>query len=173
MKNGGDPMDLPKRKQIRLPDYDYSSPGAYFVTICARDRRCILSYVAVGADTLGGPILNLRAAGKVTDKYILSISRTPGAQVDKYVIMPNHVHLLLRISENDAGTDSGPPRASAPTIPNVVGTMKRLINRELGENIWQRGYYEHVIRNEDDYREIWQYIETNPAKWAEDRYFGE
>ena len=166
-------MDLPKRKQIRLPDYDYSTPGAYFVTICTHGKRCILSDITVGADALGGPKPQLTDAGKTVEKYILSSERIPGISVDKYIIMPNHIHLILRISERNAGTDSGPPRASAPTIPDVVGAMKRLVNKELGGNIWQRGYYEHVIRNETDYRQIWEYIDANPAKWTEDRYFGE
>ncbi len=70
--------------------------------------------------------------------------------------------------------ENGPSRAPAPTnamLPHAVSTLKRFVNAELNENIWQRGYYEHVIRNEKDYREIWTYIDQNPAKWMEDRFF--
>ena len=96
-------MELPKRKPIRLPDYDYSSPGTYFVTICTQDRRCILSRITVGADALGGPQLQLTDAGKIVEQYILSSDRIPGFRVDKYVVMPNHIHLIMRI-------ENGPPR---------------------------------------------------------------
>ena len=112
--------------------------------------------------------------GRITEKYILSTNRIAGLHVDKYVIMPNHIHLLLRIDGVFAGADDGPPRASAPTyatIPSAIGTLKRLVHREAGQAIFQRSYHEHGIRGEADYREIWEYIDTNPAKWAEDRYY--
>ena len=157
-------MELPKRKPIRLSDYDYSSPGAYFVTICTNNRQCILSRITVGADALGGPHLQLTDTGKVVEQYILSTNRMSGFHVDNHVVMPNHIHMMLRI-------DSGPPGASAPTVSDAVGALKRLVNRRLGHDIWQRSFHEHVIRNEHDYREIWEYIDQNPAKWAEDRYY--
>jgi len=100
-------MELPKRKPIRLPDYDYSHPGAYFITICTKDRRCILSSITVGADALGGPRLQLTDTGKVVEQYILSTDHIPGFRVDKYVVMPNHIHMILRI-------DSGPPGSPWP-----------------------------------------------------------
>ena len=157
-------MELPKRKLMRLPDYDYASPGAYFITICTKNRSCILSTITVGADALGGPSVQLTDAGNVVEQYILSTDRMPGFRVDKYVVMPNHIHMILQV-------DSGPPRASAPTVSDAVGALKRLVNRKLGNNIWQRSFHEHVIRNEHDYREIWEYIDANPAKWAEDCYY--
>ena len=166
-------MELPKRKPVRLPDYDYSSPGAYFITICTRDRRCILSNITVGADALGGPCLQLTDTGKVVEEYILSTDRMSGICVDNYVVMPNHIHMILWIESENAAPDNGPPRASAPTVSDAVGALKRLVNRRLGQNIWQRSFHEHVIRNELDYLEIWKYIEANPAKWAEDRYYSE
>ena len=164
-------MELPKRKAIRLPEYDYSSPGAYFVTICTHDRRCILSRITVGADAPGGPSLKLTDTGKIVEQYILSTDRMAGFHVDNYVIMPNHIHMLLRIDSEEASPEHGPPRASAPTVSDAVGALKRLVNRRLGQDIWQRSFHEHVVRNENDYREIWNYIDGNPAKWAEDRYY--
>ena len=157
-------MALPTRKPMRLPEYDYSSPGAYFVTVCTANRRCILSDITVGADALGGPRLQLTDVGKIVEKYILTTERMPGFHVEKYVIMPNHIHMILRI-------DNGPPRASAPTVSDAVGALKRLVHRRLGQNIWQRSFHEHVIRNDIDYREIWEYIDANPANWAEDCYY--
>ncbi len=165
--------DLSERKPLRLQGYEYSQPGAYFVTICTRNRRCILSEIIVGADALGGPTLRLTEKGKIVEKKVLSTERIPGFFVDKYVIMPNHVHLLLQINVEEDNGIYGPPRASAPTIADAIGALKRLVNKELKENIWQRSYYEHVIRNERDYQEIWSYIDNNPAKWAEDRYYTE
>ena len=157
-------MELPKRKPMRLPQHDYSAPGAYFITVCTKDRACILSEITVGAAAPGGPRVQLTDAGKIVEQYILSTDRMPGVRVDKYVVMPNHVHMILVIV-------GGSPGKSAPTVPDAVGALKRLVDRTLGRNIWQRSFYEHVIRNEGDYREIWEYIDANPARWAEERYY--
>ena len=160
-------MDLPKRKQIRLPDYDYSAPGAYFVTICTRDRRCILSDVTVGAAISRPPEVRLTRYGEIVDLAIRNIpSVYPSVSVDHYVIMPNHIHLILQIHCVEDGR-----MISAPTISTVVGQMKRWISRQAGTALWQKSYHEHVIRNENDYRDIWEYIENNPIRWAEDRYY--
>ena len=80
--------------------------------------------------------------------------------------MPNHVHLLLRIREDDGGR-----MISAPTISTVVGQMKRYVSKQVGTALWQKSFHEHVVRGEQDYREIWNYIDGNPARWAEDRYY--
>ena len=164
-------MDLPQRKQLRLPEYDYSSPGAYFVTICTKERRRILSDITVGDAALGVPKLRLTETGGIVEKYILSTEKISGLRVDKYCIMPNHVHLLLAVESN-----GGTPGAASPTraaIPDAIRVLKRLTNKEAGCELWQRSYHEHVIRNESDYREICAYIDENPAKWALDRYYGE
>ena len=160
-------MVFPKRKQIRLPNYDYSSPGAYFVTICTHDRRCILSDVAVGAAISRPPDVHLSSYGEIV---ALAIHNTPqiysNVSVDHSVIMPNHIHLILRIHNDESGR-----MISAPTVSTVVGQMKRWASKRAGIALWQKSYHEHVIRNEEDYRQIWEYIDTNPAKWAEDRYY--
>ena len=92
-------MELPKRKPMRLPDYDYSTPGAYFVTICTHDRRCILSRVTVGAIHESPAVsLHLTEIGQIVKEFIEMLpTRYPDLAVDHYVIMPNHIHLLLRI----------------------------------------------------------------------------
>ena len=138
------------------------------MTICTKEKKCILSSITVGADAPGGPCIALTKTGRIVEKYILSTENIPGIHIDKYVIMPNHIHLLLTVDET-----IGPPRASAPTmkaIPNAVSSLKRLVNREVGENIWQRSYHDHIIRDESDYLKIAQYIENNPAKWGDDCY---
>ena len=87
--------------------------------------------------------------------------------VEKYVIMPNHIHLLLTVDMNSGGTS----KASSPTnaiVPHFMSTFKRFCHREIGKTIFQRSYHDHVIRNEQDYLKIWNYIEGNPSKWKED-----
>ena len=160
-------MDLPKRKRIRLPDYDYSSPGAYFVTICTQDRRCILSSITVGAAISRPPEVRLTRYGEIVDLAIRNIpSVYPNVSVDHSVIMPNHVHLILRICDEESGR-----QIAAPAVSSVIGQMKRWASIQAKTTLWQKSFHEHVIRGEKDYRGIWEYIETNPAKWAEDRYF--
>ena len=157
---------LPIRKKHRLDKELYSQPGAYFITVCVDDRKPILSAV-VGADDHIGPHVRLSKIGAVVEKYTQLI---PG--VGAYVIMPNHVHMMLHISARD--DVSGPMWSSAPTSANVqslVRTWKTLITKELGESIWQRGYYDHIIRTEQDYIQVLEYISNNPAKWCEDRYY--
>ena len=157
---------MEKRKKNRLRDYDYSQPGAYFVTVCTKDHKCILSSI-VGADAHIGPQVSLSSIGRVAEKYIKSI---PG--IGAYVIMPNHVHMMLHISAQNAL--QGPMWASAPTeasVPQLVRSWKILVSKELGESIWQRSYYDHVIRDQQDYVTKLQYIEENPAKWFYDDYF--
>ena len=152
------------RKKLRLSEFDYRENGTYFVTICTKNRRKCLSHV-VGADDHIGPHAALTKWGAVVQKYILSI---PG--IDKYVIMPNHVHMIVRI-----GTEDGPMWSSAPTksLSNYVRTFKTLVTKEIGECIWQRSFYDHVIRDEAEYGRVWQYIDDNPAGWADDEYFVE
>lgn len=165
-------MELPQRKNIRLQEYDYSSAGAYFVTFCTHNRKHTLSKVLVGD---GSPVPKLTASGLLTEKLVLQISEHfPSVIVDKYVIMPNHVHVLLFFSVCGEGT--GDP---SPTLGNVVGWLKYQATKAINEKndtkqqIWQRSYYDHVIRNQQDYDETWTYIENNPAQWAEDEYYCE
>ena len=109
-------MDLPKRKRIRLQAYDYSTPGAYFVTICTRDRRCILSDIAVGAATSRPPELRLTRCGEIVALAIRNIpSVYPNVSVDHSVIMPNHVHLILRLHDDENGR-----MISAPTVSTIM-----------------------------------------------------
>lgn len=154
---------LPKRKPNRLTGYDYSQPGCYFVTICSRDREHLFGCV-VGADVLIGPHVQLSEVGAIVEQ---TISQIPS--VDKYIVMPNHVHILLRLPV----ANNGPMGTSAPTqsVPWIVRYLKRTVTMACGKTVWQRGYHDHIIRNEADYLRIWDYIDTNPAKWREDCYY--
>ncbi len=155
------------RKALRLDGYDYSAQGAYFLTLCTQHQRCILS--RVGRDDLGAPCVCLTVAGCIVDRYIRSISAAyPHIVVDQYIIMPNHVHLLLTVLHND-----GAPGSSRPTalIPRVVAALKRFTNREASCKLWQTSYYDHIIRDEADYTARYNYILDNPRRWAEDEYY--
>ena len=144
-------MELPQRKKIRVGEYDYSQCGAYFVTICTQNRRPILSNI-VGDDAHIVP----KRYGQIAEKYLRN-----AAEIEKYVIMPDHIHMLIRLEEQ--GAEKRSPQASR--IASIVRSIKTLTTKEIGEPIFQRSYYDHVIRNQRDYNEIWEYIENNPRKW--------
>lgn len=149
-----------------MSEYDYSTPGAYFVTICTKDRKNTLSSILVG-EGLAPPVCRLTDTGRIVETEIQSIpSRYPNVGIEKYVIMPNHIHMIVEIRENAGGA------SPSPTLSDVVRVIKSLSTRKSGLNtLWQRSYHEHVIRGARDYDEIWTYIDNNPAKWALDRYY--
>jgi len=179
---------------MRLKDYDYSREGAYFLTLCIENRHEILSQI-VGAGfsrpletTLPNEInvspnetitvqLSLSPYGNIVERYIKQINiKYPHADIDKYVIMPNHVHMILVIS-NDTGSGRENP-APTVTVSSIVGWLKYHTTVEMNdlnggtiEKIWQRSYHDHIIRNKNEHEEIWQYIENNPLKWEQDKYY--
>ena len=164
---------LPKRKPTRLRSFDYNTTGAYFITICTENRRRVLSRI-VGVDVLGDPKnAELLSYGRVAEKYIKKMNEFyENITVDRYVIMPNHIHLLLFVREN------GSPRTSTPTkqtsiVSHFVSTFKRFCNKEYGENVWQRGFHDHIIRNREDYDEHVKYIYENPMRWHYDELYKE
>ena len=164
---------FPKRKALRWHNFDYNTNGAYFVTICTKDRRQILSRI-VGVDVLGDPKnTKLLSHGRIADKYINQLNDFyDEINVDQYVIMPNHIHFLLVLYDN------GSPRTSTPTrqtssISHFISTFKRFCNKEYGENIWQRGFFDHVIRSQNDYIETKKYIQENPINWLYDEMYSE
>ena len=164
--------ELPKRKPNRLPDFDYSTPGAYFITICVKGKQCRLGNI-VGGGALDAPQMKLNNIGRLVEKNILSGNLILGVCVDKFVVMPNHIHMILLVNED---LPSGTSRAPSPTnavIPHFVSTLKRFCHRDIGEQIFQRSYHDHIIRGEKDYLKIWEYIESNPVKWKEDCFYKE
>ena len=158
--------DLPIRKSNRLKDYDYSQTGCYFITICVKDGVHLFGQIVESA-ALGIPHITLSKAGEMVKTHIENINHQNGVTLDQYVIMPNHVHLLIRIK-------SGTPRAASPTkaaIPLIVNALKGLTSKQFGETIWQRSYHDRIVRDEEEYQRIWQYIDENPARWREDCFY--
>ena len=161
-----------ERKPLRLPDYDYSRTGVYFLTLCAKDKAPLFGKICVGGGALDAPKVELSPYGIAVERWLTGCKDTyRDLAVLKYVIMPNHVHLIVELR-------GGPSRAPASTIsraneriPSFVSGMKRMTIRNCGGQIWQRGYYDHVIRNDTNFLRVWTYLDTNPAKWAEDEYF--
>ena len=149
-------MELTNRKSPRIPGFDYSKPNYYFVTICSHEKECIF-----------GKPENLNQNGKFALECLLKIPDIyPWIRVDKYVVMPNHVHVILIADENDMQV----------SIANIVGQYKmsvtKLIRKSSPEKIvWQRSFHDHIIRNQKSYEKIWNYIEDNPRKWEEDCFY--
>ncbi len=162
---------LPQRKHSRLKEYDYSTAGAYFVTICTQDKKCVLSHI-VGRGLAPAENQYTRY-GRIAEEQLLQLEiRYPGVKVDRYVIMPNHIHIIFFIEENTAGAS---PR---PTVMDVVCAYKSLTTRECKkvhpvEKLFQTSFYDHVIRGQEDYDEIAKYICENPIRWESDKLYSE
>jgi len=148
-----------------METYDYSSGGAYFITICTWERKCLLSHI----DGSSTPVLT--EYGEVLKENLLKLpERFPHMTVDRYVIMPNHTHIILLLDYVEAGAS---PR---PTIMDAVCVLKSLTTRgckkiRLFYKLFQTSFYEHVIRNQVDYEMIAAYIDSNPMQWKKDRLY--
>ena len=159
------------RRNIRLSEYDYNSPGAYFLTICVENRKCLLSRI-VGTGLLDSPSVELLPYGQIAAKYINQLNDFyEHLSVESYVIMPNHIHILLRILEGPSGTPV--PTSQNSIVSRFVSTLKRFCNKEYGKNIWQARSYDHVIRDQADFDQHLQYIYENPFGWTKDELFVE
>lgn len=166
-------MERPTRKPNRLFGYDYSTEGTYFITICTQDRECLLSQIInVNNDVGDGfPVPQLTDAGIIADKYIKSINnKFPDVNVENYVIMPNHIHIILYLT-NGTGNPS-------PTIGNVVGWFKYITTKEINNirnlpsaKFFQRSFHDHIIRNEKEFQMIYKYIDENPINWENDCFY--
>lgn len=158
-------MNYPQRKPTRLKGYDYSNDGAYFVTLCVKNKEPLLGKI-VGCGVYDAPQIRLSEYGTVAEKYIsLMNEKYDNVYIDKYIIMPNHIHMIIVVQ--NCKVDSGSSQAPNPTnetIPKFVSLFKRYCNRVYGRNIWQRSYNDHIIRGEKDYLEIWNYIDNNALK---------
>ena len=147
--------NLPKRKSIRIGDYDYSTPGAYFITVCVNDKKPILWNV--GAATCRPKLSKI---GSVVETAILQIpEHYPAVSVDKYCVMPDHIHMILFINTDEAGR-----QIADPTVSTVVEHMKRWVAMQIGHSIWQQSFIDRVIRNDQGYRAVSDYNENNPIK---------
>ncbi len=164
-------MDLPNRKPTRLKNYDYSSAGAYFVTICTHNKQKILCDI-VGDGVYDIPKTNLSKYGNIVFHNIKKMNlKYDDVQIDKYVIMPNHIHLIIKIFNLPNNGLSQAPYPTNATIPKFISLFKRYCNREVGHNIFQCSFHDHIIRGEEDYLKIWSYIDTNPLKWQDDCFY--
>lgn len=160
----------PQRKRLRLPEYDYAQPGYYFITVCTRERKqealCSIE-PAVGAIINRPPRISLTPLGRIVDETIRAIpDHYPGILVDQYIIMPDHVHLIL--SFRNIGPDGRQIAAPTP-LSKIIQQMKRIASKQAGVPLWQKGFYDHVIRNDVDLANVRQYIRNNPLKWIEDK----
>ena len=151
-------MSLPTRKHPRLKHYDYSQTGCYHITICTKNRTPFLSRILPADSPAQRATIQLTPVGIITDNYLTNIPHVyPGVVLDKYAIMPNHVHLLLFLSDS-----------SKTSVQTIVRSLKRMVTKAFGQSIWQDSFYDVVIRNDAMYRCEWEYIDSNPDKWAED-----
>lgn len=169
-----------RRRTIRLQGFDYSQAGAYFVTICAQNRECMF-----GAITDGRMVLN--DAGKIVVDEWMKIAKIGNKiELDKWIVMPNHFHGILVINYSVRAIHESPLHESPlqmtvtqrrnMSLPKLIGRFKMLSSKRINEMrgtqarpVWQRNYYEHVIRNDDEMNRIREYIANNPARWELDR----
>lgn len=153
-----------RRKRIRLENYDYSSDGAYFVTVCVI-RKDISLWKNVAANCVRQNITHeLSDIGKLVDNEIQKIETIyDSIKVDKYCIMPDHIHMILLI-------DTKWRTQFAPTISRVIKQFKGAITKKLGFSIWQKSFNDEIIRNEKAYLEIWRYIDENPVKYLYEKH---
>lgn len=148
----------PKRKKNRLESYDYSSNGDYFITVCVSDFEELLSNVSPDGE------LTLTPIGSVVENTIKEIeSHYDGVFLRNYVIMPNHVHLLLSLRADLDG------RYKLPNISSVVGSFKSNVSKRIDMKIWQKSFYDHVILYDEEYDNVYDYIDANPLVWNRDK----
>lgn len=168
--------DQTRRKTIRLKDYDYSQAGYYFITICTENRKNILGQVVnIGIDSIAPSYeMALSNFGRIAERIYCDIPKDfTNIMLHEYIIMPNHLHGIIQIKHTDLES----------SLPKIIQSYKRHTTIEytqgvknnvyppFNNHIWQRGYYDHIIRDENEFQKIRQYILDNPAKWHEDKYF--
>ncbi|MCL2857153.1 MAG: transposase [Oscillospiraceae bacterium] len=169
--------ELPKRKSIRLKNYDYSQSGAYFITVCVKGGHEMLARI-VGAGFHPRPSVTLTDLGTEVQRAIKYINaNTKNIEIPKYTIMPNHVHMIIALNTVEHIGECAVGHGS-PTLQDVVGRIKSYTAKKWSEmcntphqTFWQRSFHDHIIHNEADYRRIWQYIDQNPSSWADDCYY--
>jgi len=158
-------QEIPNRRSIRLKEFDYTTPNAYFITIVTKDRECFL-----------GTIENEEALLSEEGKIVLDVwnrlpKHYPNVLLDAFIVMPNHIHGILILIEPD---DEKKKYPVSEIVRGLKSLSSRLINRKnnsTGTSRWQRNYYEHIIRDEEELHEKREYIIFNANKWNEDSYF--
>ena len=164
--------DFPKRKSTRLKVYDYSTCGAYFITICAHNRKCLFSNIVGAIHELPENILT--PYGKIVKQIIVILPDRFNVSIPKYVIMPNHIHLIIEIYNDDEkrAIRESPLQHHRSVIDKMVEFLKmnvsKKIHNEYSDKIRQRSYHDHIIRGEKDHQEICEYIDANVLRWEND-----
>ena len=177
------------RESIRLKDYDYSKEGMYFITICTQNRECLFGDIVdkpVGANLCVRPDLDiqpdvdmiLNKAGLMIEKWIKELpNKYINIKCNEYIIMPNHFHCIIEIFYNNEGEHIGSPLHEIIKWFKTMTTneyIRMVKNNELPnfeKRIWQRNYYENIIRNEEIHQKVVDYIKINPLKWQDDKYY--
>lgn len=166
--------DLPIRKLHRLKEYDYSQNGYYFITICTKDKKMILSNVGNAVPGVP-PKIDLTTIGQMVKESWEKISQIDkGIKTDAFCIMPNHIHGIIVIEDKDCLTE----RRGRRSLHSIVAGFKSVTTRRYkkivnkSESLWQSSFYDTVIKNESQLYEIRKYIMFNHLKWNMDKYFG-
>ena len=153
-------MEYPKRKHPRLKDYDYSQNGAYYITICVKCHECILG--EIGSDKT----VRLSEYGRTVERFIRQIdAHYPFVRVVNYIVMPNHVHLLIQKDVPPTLLSADRTAVKTADIETIRHALKRMTTKEIGRSIWQDSFYDHVVRNHPDIQRISDYIDANPRRW--------
>ena len=150
-------MDFEKRKSPRIPGYSYATPNYYFITICTHNKECVF-----------GKPDQLNRFGEYARENLLEIpERYPSVRVDKYVVMPNHIHAILVVAAD------APQKTDLSVVIGQykMSVTKRVRAHDRNKKVWQRSFHDHVIRSQSSYEKIWLYIEHNPAKWEDDCFY--
>jgi REP element-mobilizing transposase RayT len=193
--------EIHHRHSVRLKGYDYSQQGAYFVTVCTQHKECIFGAIKDN-------VIHLNECGKIVEKELLITEQVRNyAEIDEYVIMPNHVHIILILNGNvgarrclaperlehteknvnrnrkiitnyanpGATHRVAPTKLKPHTVSAIIGQFKSIVTKQTnnfretsGIPVWQRNYYDHIIRNEDELNQIREYIVNNPLRWDDD-----
>jgi REP element-mobilizing transposase RayT len=159
-----------RRKSIRLRGYDYSESGGYFITVCTKDREHLLGEVRDGGMVENGYGKIVRECWNHVPKHYSNV------ELDEFVVMPNHVHGIMFIMDNPVGTrHASPLQAKRNHLGDVIGSFKSAAAKRINEMrktpgvvVWQRGFYDHIIRDDKSLKRIRDYIIMNPERWRFD-----
>jgi putative transposase len=169
-------IESKKRRSIRLKEYSYTQPGAYFITVCTKNKQCIFGKIY-------NEEMKLSDKGEIAkEEWLKTAVVRPYIRLDQFVVMPNHFHAILRIEKDDRGTARCAPTISrfgnlpSESLPSIIRAFKAAVTKNInilcntcGSLVWQRNYYEHVIRDDSALNRIREYIMHNPLTWELDR----
>jgi REP element-mobilizing transposase RayT len=165
--------DIHKRRSIRLQGYDYSAAGAYFVTLCPQNGECLFE------DIIADEMM-LNAAGRiVADEWLKTADISTAIKLDEWVVMPNHFHGIVVFTDSVRAIHESPQQQRRNMrLSKLIGRFKMLTAKSInaihhtpGAKLWQRNYWEHIMRNESELNRIREYIHNNPAQWKNDRLY--